>query len=79
MLQLAHQGEMFDYLSCKYSPPFSEEVTRYYFQQLITALEHCHGLGIAHRDIKSENLLLDIDYNLLIADFGFSKAFLPEN
>jgi len=39
---------------------------------MIEALDHCHSKGFAHRDMKPENLLLDQDFNLLLADFGFA-------
>jgi serine/threonine-protein kinase HSL1 (negative regulator of Swe1 kinase) len=36
------------------------------------ALKHCHDLGVYHRDIKPNNLLVGKDYNLKVADFGIA-------
>ena len=69
-LEYWKQGEIFDFVA--QTGRFSEEVARYYFHQLIEALEYMHGVGYAHRDIKPENILMDNWYNIKIADFGFA-------
>lgn len=69
-IQLAENGEIFEYLAN--TGRFSEPVARFYFKQLISALEYCHNQGYAHRDLKPENILLDKGFNLLLADFGFA-------
>jgi len=55
----------------------SESAARYKFWQIISAVEYCHKKGIVHRDLKAENLLLDLNMNIKIADFGFSNHFKP--
>lgn len=70
-LELAAGGELFDFLA--ESGAFSEEVARFYFHQLIDAFAYLNEHGISHRDLKPENLMFDHEYNLKIADFGFSS------
>lgn len=53
-----------------------ETQARWFFQQLALAVEYCHGLGIAHRDIKLENALLDRSGPraiLKLCDFGYAS------
>lgn len=70
-LELATGGELFDFIA--QSGSFSEPVARYYFHQIIEALEYLHNKGISHRDMKPDNIMLDDEFNVKIADFGFSS------
>jgi len=52
----------------------SEEQLLGYFVQLVAALAHVHGLGIMHRDVKSNNIFLTSQGMLKLGDFGISKV-----
>ena len=71
VLEMAEFGELFDFL---YFPRkgFGEEFGRYLFKQLIEGIEACHKAGVAHRDLKTENIMLSEDWSLKIADFGYA-------
>ncbi|XP_072369151.1 serine/threonine-protein kinase SIK1 isoform X2 [Scyliorhinus torazame] len=71
--EFAQNGEMFDYLST--NGPLSESEARAKFWQILLAVEYCHNHHIVHRDLKSENLLLDDKMNIKIADFGFGNFY----
>jgi len=73
VLEYAPGGELFDILY--YTSALEPIVARTYFRQMILGLEACHNAGIAHRDIKPQNLLLDSRFNLKLTDFGLSKVF----
>nr|XP_058926890.1 serine/threonine-protein kinase MARK2-like [Kogia breviceps] len=64
-------GDMFDYLTTHGRMP--EAQARGLFQQLVSALQHCHQRGVVHRDLKPPNLLFDGNMNLKLTDFGFSN------
>lgn len=70
-LELANGGELFDFIA--QTGKFSEDVARYYFHQLCDAFEYLHSNGVSHRDMKPENVMLDSDFNIKVADFGFSS------
>uniref|UniRef100_A0A6N2K7Z6 non-specific serine/threonine protein kinase n=1 Tax=Salix viminalis TaxID=40686 RepID=A0A6N2K7Z6_SALVM len=71
VMEYAKGGELFAKIS---KGRFSEDLSRRYFQQLITAVGYCHARGVFHRDLKPENLLLDENMNLKITDFGLSAV-----
>lgn len=60
-------------------PKFTEEQCRLYFRDMILGIEYLHSQGVIHRDIKADNLLLDDDDVLKIADFGVSELFEQDN
>lgn len=68
--ELFTKGELFYYLADKDGLP--APIVRHYGKQLIDALRHMHDKGVAHRDLKCENILMDDEYNLKISDFGFA-------
>jgi Serine/threonine protein kinase len=68
VLEHAENGELFDFI--EKSGRFPEPLARHFFRELICALNHCHSKGVTHRDLKTENLLLDHNYTLKLIDFG---------
>lgn len=47
-----------------------------YLFQILRGLDECHRRGIMHRDLKPQNLLVDREGNLKLADFGLARAFV---
>ncbi|KAJ3131874.1 SIK kinase 3 [Geranomyces variabilis] len=75
IMEYASGGEIFDYLVAH--GRMKEKEARRHFRQIVGAIDYCHGLHVIHRDLKAENLLLDGNMNVKIADFGFSNQFSP--
>uniref|UniRef100_A0A8C5C383 non-specific serine/threonine protein kinase n=1 Tax=Gadus morhua TaxID=8049 RepID=A0A8C5C383_GADMO len=73
IMEYASGGEVFDYLVSH--GRMKEKEARAKFRQIVSAVHYCHQKHIVHRDLKAENLLLDADSNIKIADFGFSNEF----
>jgi calcium-dependent protein kinase len=71
-------GELFDYLLTCTS--LSESTAKFFFKQILCAVNYCHSKGIVHRDLKPENLLLmrkSPDSLLKVIDFGTSTLITP--
>uniref|UniRef100_A0A8C5FVM3 non-specific serine/threonine protein kinase n=1 Tax=Gadus morhua TaxID=8049 RepID=A0A8C5FVM3_GADMO len=77
IMEYASGGEVFDYLVS--NGRMKEIEARAKFRQIVSAVHYCHQKYIVHRDLKAENLLLDADANIKIADFGFSNEFTLGN
>lgn len=71
--EIAHHGELFDYV--KSNEHFGERAVVSMFRQIMAGLKELHSKGIAHRDIKLENLLVGEDFKIKLADFSFCTQF----
>ncbi len=72
-MELAEGGDLFDKIESDVG--VGEDITHFYFTQLVSAVSYMHSKGVAHRDIKPENILLSAEGNLKIADFGLAALF----
>ncbi|KAA0711724.1 NUAK family SNF1-like kinase 2 [Triplophysa tibetana] len=73
VMEYASGGDLYDYISDKQH--MSENEARHLFRQIVSAVHYCHKNGIVHRDLKLENILLDDNGNIKIADFGLSNLY----
>lgn len=70
-LESCDGGELFDQISRK--SRISEDEARFYIAEIVDVLEYLHKVGLIHRDVKPENLLLTADGHVKLADFGSVK------
>ena len=70
VLEFAPKGDLFEVVNINGS--LTHAVARHFFIQLVWGIEYLHQKGIKHRDIKLENILLDQNYKVKIADFGYA-------
>lgn len=52
----------------------SEDVGRFFINQIADAINHMHAMNIVHRDLKPENIMVDENLNVKIADFGLATS-----
>ena len=64
-------GDLLSYI--KKRGKLTEQVAKFIFKQIILTLQYIHNHNIVHRDIKLDNILIDLDNNIKICDFGVSK------
>ena len=78
-LELCEKMELFDYVF--YSKAgIGEDIARVFFKRILNGIDYLHNeKNIAHRDIKTENLFLNDDFEVKIGDFGFSKIMSTDS
>ena len=64
-------GDLLSYI--KKRGKLTEQIAKFIFKQIVLALQYIHSHNIVHRDIKLDNILIDLDNNIKICDFGVSK------
>ena len=72
-------GELLHFLENPENMNLTENHICKIYQQIISGIEYLHEIGIAHRDLKLENILLNRDKNIKIIDFGLSNKYNKEN
>ncbi|CAN9515547.1 unnamed protein product [Ophioblennius macclurei] len=77
VMEYASRGELYDYIQERRRLPEIE--ARGIFRQITSAVHYCHKNGVVHRDLKLENILLDQDLNVKLADFGLSNNFQKDS
>ena len=75
VMDFAPGGEIFHRLSQHGS--FDENTTKFYVAEIVCALEFLHLNNVVYRDLKPDNILIDHEGHVKLADFGLSKV-LPE-
>ena len=77
IMEYINGGNLFSFV--KKRRKLSEKTAKFLFRQIIEGIKHIHEHNIIHRDIKLENILIDINNNIKICDFGIGKILSSEN
>merc|ERR1711962_1921933 len=76
VMERFHSKDMFDFISEQ--GPLPENLARNLFKQLVDTVITCHQRGIMHRDIKDENILIDLNpFKIKLIDFGSGGFIEP--
>lgn len=70
-MRYAEQGDLLTFILAK--GPIDENQSRIWGRQMALALQYLHEAGIAHRDLKCENVLITTNFNVKMSDFGFAR------
>ena len=74
-MEVASGGELFDQVIDNGANAMPEHKARGFMTQLLAGVAHCHKRGVAHRDLKLENVLLTSTGVVKVIDFGLSHVY----
>jgi len=77
IMDLIRGNDFFKFMQVSKFSPIPEKHAKFLFKQLMSGISHIHSQGIAHRDIKLENILVTSRFHLTIIDFGLCTIFDP--
>ncbi|MCL4139368.1 UNVERIFIED_CONTAM: hypothetical protein GTU68_020012, partial [Idotea baltica] len=77
VLEYVNGGELFNHL--QHTECFSENRSMFYAAEICSALGYLHDQKIIYRDLKLENILLDLEGHIKLIDFGLSKDSLDKD
>ena len=75
IMEYINGGNLYSFV--KKRRKLSEQTAKMLFWQIIQGIQYMHSVGVVHRDIKLENILIDLYNNVKICDFGIGKV-LPQ-
>jgi serine/threonine protein kinase len=78
VLEYIPGSSLMSYLKQRPKKRMDEAEAKSVFRQIMLALDYCHSQGIAHRDIKLENILIDSTNSVKLIDFGFSTCLAKD-
>lgn len=70
IMEFIQGGLLFDL--CQTMGKMGEDAGRFFLNQMLDSVEYMHNKSVVHRDLKLENILVDDNLNLKVADFGFA-------
>ena len=71
LFELASKGNLLEYIKCN-EKGLDEKNCKFIFSKIILIVKSLHRLGICHRDLKLNNIVIDHNYQIKLCDFGFS-------
>ncbi len=77
VMEFMRGGELFQHL--RNQKRFSEKQAKFYAACVILGIGHLHNKNYIYRDLKLENLLLDVDGYVKLTDFGLAKFIKKED
>ena len=69
-MEFVQGGLLFDL--CQTMGAMGEDAGRFFLHQMLESVDYMHSRRVVHRDLKLENILVDDNLNLKLADFGFA-------